>query len=92
MVKKRKVKLLSQLLGCEFFVCENHTDKTRKDNGYQIVLLAKTKKGYHNLAKLSSAAFTEGFYYLPRIDKKLLEQYQRRFDLSYWKFIWRSSK
>lgn len=64
------------ILGCEFFVCEDHTDKTRKDNGYQIVFLAKSKKGYHNLAKLSSHAFVDGFYYLPRIDRKLVQQYK----------------
>ncbi|MCK8479298.1 DNA polymerase III subunit alpha [Psychroserpens algicola] len=67
---------IKPILGCEFFVCENHTDKTRKDNGYQIVLIAKNKNGYHNLAKLSSHAFVDGFYYLPRIDKKLIEQYK----------------
>ncbi len=74
--EEKKGRIIKPIIGCEFFVCENHTDKTRKDNGYQIVLLAKTKKGYHNLAKLSSAAFTEGFYYLPRIDRKLIEQYK----------------
>ena len=67
---------IKPILGCEFFVCEDHTDKTRKDNGYQIVLIAKNKKGYHNLAKLSSHAFVDGFYYLPRIDKKLIEKYK----------------
>jgi len=67
---------MKPILGCEFFVCEDHTDKTRKDNGYQIVLIAKNKKGYHNLAKLSSHAFVDGFYYLPRIDKKLIETYK----------------
>ncbi|WP_138432875.1 DNA polymerase III subunit alpha [Winogradskyella algicola] len=74
--EEKKGKLIKPIIGCEFFVCEDHTDKTRKDNGYQIVLLAKNKKGYHNLAKLSSAAFTDGFYYVPRIDKKLIEQYK----------------
>ncbi len=69
-------KLIKPIVGCEFFVCEDHTDKTRKDNGYQIVLIAKNKNGYHNLAKLSSHAFVDGFYYLPRIDKKLIEQYK----------------
>lgn len=69
-------KTIKPILGCEFFVCEDHTDKTRKDNGYQIVLLAKNKNGYHNLAKLSSHAFVDGFYYLPRIDKKLIQQYK----------------
>ncbi len=67
---------IKPIIGCEFFVCEDHTDKTRKDNGYQIVLLAKNKNGYHNLAKLSSHAFVNGFYYLPRIDKKLIEEYK----------------
>jgi len=74
--EEKKGKLITPIIGCEFFVCEEHTDKTRKDNGYQIVLLAKNKKGYHNLAKLSSAAFTDGFYYVPRIDKQLIEQYK----------------
>ncbi|NRB60559.1 MAG: DNA polymerase III subunit alpha [Winogradskyella sp.] len=74
--EEKKGKLITPIIGCEFFVCENHQDKTRKDNGYQIVLLAKNKKGYHNLAKLSSAAFTDGFYYVPRIDRQLIEQYK----------------
>jgi len=70
------LKLIKPIVGCEFFVCESHTDKTRKDNGYQIVLLAKNKNGYHNLAKLSSHAFVDGFYYVPRIDKKLIQKYK----------------
>ncbi|WP_055434789.1 DNA polymerase III subunit alpha [Lacinutrix algicola] len=69
-------KKIKPIIGCEFFVCENHLDKSRKDNGYQIVLIAKNKNGYHNLAKLSSHAFVNGFYYLPRIDKKLIEEYK----------------
>ena len=71
-----RVKEIKPILGCEFFVCEDHLDKTRKDNGYQVVLIAKNKNGYHNLAKLSSHAFVSGFYYVPRIDKKLIEQYK----------------
>jgi len=67
---------IKPIIGCEFFVCENHLDKSRKDNGYQIVLIAKNKNGYHNLAKLSSHAFVDGFYYLPRIDKKLIQLYK----------------
>ncbi|GAA4796540.1 DNA polymerase III subunit alpha [Olivibacter ginsenosidimutans] len=68
--------ILKPIVGCEFFVCDDHRDKSRKDNGYQIVLLAKTKKGYHNLAKMSSLAYTDGFYYVPRIDRKIIEQYK----------------
>ncbi|MBD0830907.1 DNA polymerase III subunit alpha [Aestuariibaculum sediminum] len=71
-----EVKEIKPIIGCEFFVCEDHKDKTRKDNGYQVVLLAKNKNGYHNMAKLSSHAFVDGFYYVPRIDKKLIEQYK----------------
>ncbi|MCK7589134.1 DNA polymerase III subunit alpha [Subsaxibacter sp. CAU 1640] len=67
---------LKPIIGCEFFVCEDRLDKTRKDNGYQIVFLAKNKKGYHNLAKLSSVAYTEGFYYVPRIDKQIIQKYK----------------
>ena len=67
---------MKPIIGVEFFVCEDHLDKSRKDNGYQIVLIAKNKNGYHNLAKLSSHAFVNGFYYLPRIDKKLIEEYK----------------
>ena len=68
--------IIKPIVGCEFYVCDDLKDKTRKDNGYQIVFLAKTKKGYHNLAKLSSIAYTEGFYYVPRIDKKAIQQYK----------------
>ncbi len=68
--------LLTPIVGCEFFINENHLDKTKKDNGYQVVLLAKNKNGYHNLAKMASIAYTEGFYYVPRIDKKVVEQYK----------------
>ncbi|ARV10046.1 DNA polymerase III subunit alpha [Winogradskyella sp. PC-19] len=74
--EEKQGQIIKPIIGCEFFVCENHLDKSRKDNGYQIVLLAKNKNGYHNLAKLSSTAFTDGFYYVPRIDKKLIEQYK----------------
>jgi DNA polymerase-3 subunit alpha len=64
------------IVGCEFNVCENHLDRSHKDNGYQIVFLAKNKNGYHNLAKMSSISHTKGFYYVPRIDKQIIEQYK----------------
>jgi len=67
---------IKPIVGCQLYVCENHTDKTRKDNGYQVVFLAKNKNGYHNLAKMSSIAHTQGFYYVPRVDKKIIEQYK----------------
>jgi DNA polymerase III subunit alpha len=67
---------IKPIIGCEFYVCEDHKDKTRRDDGYQIVFLAKNKAGYHNLAKMTSAAYVDGFYYVPRIDRKLVEQYK----------------
>ena len=68
--------IVKPIVGCEFFVCEDHKDKSRKDNGYQVVFLAKTKKGYHNLAKMSSIAYTDGFYYVPRIDRGVIQKYK----------------
>jgi len=68
--------ILKPIVGCEFNICENHLDKSKKDNGYQVVLLAKNKKGYHNLAKMSYIAFVDGFYYVPRIDKAIVEKYK----------------
>lgn len=67
---------IKPIVGCEFNVCEDRKDKSRKDNGYQIVLLAKNIKGYHNLAKMASIAYTEGFYYVPRIDRSVIAQYK----------------
>ena len=67
---------IKPIVGCEFNICENHLDKTKKDNGYQVVLLAKNKKGYHNLAKMASIANINGFYYVPRIDRTIIEKYK----------------
>ena len=67
---------IKPIVGCEFNVCTDHKNKSVKDNGYQIVLLAKNKNGYHNLAKMSSIAFVDGFYYIPRIDKEVIRKYK----------------
>ena len=64
------------IIGCEFNVCVDLNDKSQKDNGYQVVFLAKNKAGYQNLIKLASLAYTKGMYYVPRIDKKLIEAYK----------------
>ena len=65
-------------LGCEVYVAaRNRFEKTDKEDrsGHHLILLAKNLEGYHNLIKLVSYAWTEGFYYNPRIDKELLEKY-----------------
>ena len=64
------------IIGCEFNVCRDRNDKTQKDNGSKVVLLAKNKEGYQNLIKLASIAYTEGMYYVPRIDKGIVEAYK----------------
>ncbi|SCY42638.1 DNA polymerase III, alpha subunit [Nonlabens sp. Hel1_33_55] len=74
--EESRLKPIKPIIGCEFQVCEDMNDKSVKDNGYQIVMLAKNKNGYHNLAKMASKAYTDGFYYVPRIDRKLVEQYK----------------
>lgn len=73
---KKAEQPIKPIVGCEFQVCENHLDKSIKDNGYQIVFLAKNKNGYHNLAKMASIAYTDGFYYVPRIDRQIIQQYK----------------
>ncbi len=68
------------ILGCEIWLAPgSRLEKKRipgSQNGYPVVLLAKDKKGYQNLCKLSSLGFLEGFYYQPRIDKELLAQHR----------------
>jgi DNA polymerase III subunit alpha len=67
---------LLPIIGCEMYVCRDRLDKQQKDNGYQVVFLAKNKRGYHNLVKLASIAYTEGMYYVPRVDKSVIELYK----------------
>ncbi|HVH27332.1 MAG TPA: DNA polymerase III subunit alpha [Vicinamibacterales bacterium] len=63
------------ILGCEVYVAPGDR-RTKSGNpgetANHLVLLAETSEGYHNLIKLVSAGYTEGFYYKPRIDKALL--------------------
>jgi len=74
--QEKEKNTITPIVGSEFYVCENHLDRTHKDNGYQIVFLAKNRNGYHNLAKMSSLSNTEGFYYVPRIDKEIIKKYK----------------
>ena len=71
-IEDLKLQIVLPIVGCDIFVCKNRLDKSFKDNGYMVPLLAKNRKGYHNLAKLSSAGYVEGFYYVPRVDKQIV--------------------
>jgi DNA polymerase-3 subunit alpha len=71
---------INPILGCEVYVAPGDR-RTRSgtpgETANHLVLLAETKEGYHNLIKLVSSGYTEGFYYKPRIDKELLAQHAR---------------
>lgn len=67
------------VLGCEVYVAPgSRFDKElggSEDRYYHLVLLAENDTGYHNLMKIVSKGFTEGYYYKPRVDLELLEEY-----------------
>jgi DNA polymerase-3 subunit alpha len=71
---------LNPILGCEVYVAPG-SRLTKSGNPGEtqnhLVLLAENLEGYHNLIKLVSAGYTEGFYYKPRIDKELLARHAR---------------
>jgi len=76
--KAAKAHGIKPILGCEVYVATgSRHDKTKGgDYAYtHLVLLAENETGYHNLIKLVSLGFTEGFYYKPRVDSELLRQY-----------------
>ncbi len=71
---------LNPVLGCEVYVAPgSRHDKSGNPGATQnhLVLLAEDLEGYHNLIRLVSAGYTEGFYYKPRIDKALLAQHAK---------------
>ena len=68
------------ILGCEVYVApgsrfDKETGGDREDRYHHLVLLAENDLGYHNLMKIVSRGFTEGYYYRPRVDREILEQY-----------------
>ena len=73
-----KKKLFKPIFGCEMYVARRSMedrDGKQDQSGYHLVVLAKNLKGYHNLIKLVSKAWTKGFYMRPRTDRTELEKY-----------------
>lgn len=70
-------KIFKPIFGCEMYVAKEslHTHVDKKDTGRHLVVLAKNETGYHNLVKIVSQAWTEGFYSHPRTDKKALAEH-----------------
>jgi DNA polymerase III subunit alpha len=78
-----KAKGIKPIIGCETYVAMGgRSDRSARNIGgekanFHLILLAQDYEGYRNLSRLTSKAFTEGFYYKPRIDKELLAQHSR---------------
>ena len=70
---------IKPIIGCEVYVAPNSrfSRNASDKNNYHLILLAKNQSGYRNLIQLTAKAHLEGFYYRPRVDKELLEQYHQ---------------
>ena len=78
--KEMKAHDIKPIIGCEVYLAPGHrSDKTEVKRGGKpynhMILLAKNREGYHNLVRLTSKAFREGFYRKPRIDRELLSKF-----------------
>ncbi|MDT5294247.1 MAG: polymerase subunit alpha, partial [Acidobacteriota bacterium] len=78
--KEMKAHDIKPIIGCEVYLAPGHrSDKSEARRGEKpynhMILLAKNREGYHNLVRLTSKAFKEGFYRKPRIDRELLAQF-----------------
>lgn len=76
-LKHTQENLFKPIFGCEMYVAqqEMHTHVDKRDIGRHLIVLAKNAVGYHNLIKLVSKAWTEGFYMHPRTDKHEIEKH-----------------
>ncbi|MBP6721758.1 MAG: PHP domain-containing protein, partial [Bacteroidia bacterium] len=85
-VLEAKSKGIKAIVGCEFYIANDHTLKRREESegdgekkklktNFHQILWAKNAQGYQNLIKLCSIGFVDGFYYKPRIDRKLLREH-----------------
>lgn len=76
--KAAKARDIKPIIGCEVYIApKSRFDKMAIDGEsyYHLILLAEKEQGYKNLIKMVSLAYSEGFYYKPRVDKELLKQY-----------------
>lgn len=77
--KAAKAAGINPILGCEVYVAPNSRFDREASHGedryYHLVLLAENNRGYQNLMKIVSKGFVEGYYYKPRVDMEVLEQY-----------------
>ncbi len=78
--REAKAAGIRPILGCEIYVAPNSRFDREAGAGeeryYHMVLLAENNIGYSNLMKIVSKGFVEGYYYRPRVDREVLEQYR----------------
>ena len=76
--KKCQANNIKPIIGCEVYICENNYKIKTPQNKryYHLILLAKNNNGYRNLLKIVSKAYTQGYYYKPRIDFEVLKEYK----------------
>lgn len=75
-IEDKKAQRFKPIFGCEMYVADKTMQErtSKSDTGRHLVVLAKNEKGYHNLIKLVSKAWTDGFYSHPRTDKASLKE------------------
>ena len=77
--KEAKAQGIKPIIGCEVYVAPgsrfDREANTGEDRYYHLVLLAENNVGYANLMKIVSRGFTEGYYYKPRVDLEILQEY-----------------
>ena len=77
--REAKAAGIKPIIGCEVYVAPNSRFDREltggEDRYYHLILLAENNTGYHNLMKIVSAGFTDGYYYKPRVDMEILNRY-----------------
>lgn len=74
--KRLKKDGIKYIHGCELYICKNAKEKDKNDRYYHLVVLCENETGRKNLNKLmSESEHPDNFYYKPRIDFSMLEQY-----------------
>ncbi|MBE6287935.1 MAG: DNA polymerase III subunit alpha [Mediterranea massiliensis] len=74
-----EAKIFKPIIGCEMYVSRRGMDKRegkQDQSGWHLIVLAKNEKGYHNLIKLVSRAWTKGYYMRPRTERSELEKFR----------------
>jgi DNA polymerase-3 subunit alpha len=76
-IKDIEATCFKPIFGCEMYVAvgDMHEHKDKHDTGRHLIVLAKNETGYHNIIKIVSQSWTEGFYSHPRIDKESLKKH-----------------